>query len=188
MPSTYWLSSSTPSFGCRRRSSIAARTPSSRNVGGIRTSSTATSGAVCVDLGEQRVGVAVGADRLEPGLVEEPHEPLAQQHGVLGEHDAQGAASGIRHDLHPIGEHGDGPDAAGVGAVGRPMAQTTPGTGPACASGCRERHVRHVRADRGRAADRAVDHEHAAQAAHALVEPGESVPRRGEPLRRARCR
>ena len=50
-----------------------------------------------VERGEQRVGLAVGGDGLETGLVEEPYEPLAQQHRILGEHDAKRAARGVGH-------------------------------------------------------------------------------------------
>ena len=85
--------------GCSARTRIAARTPSSRNVGGIRTSSTATSGAQLADLGEQGFRVAVGADGLEAGLVEQPDETLAQQHGVVGDDDAE--AGGIARGTPP---------------------------------------------------------------------------------------
>ena len=48
------------------------------------------------DQREQRLGVAGAADDLVAGVLEQPGEPLAQQHGVLGDHDAHGSSTATR--------------------------------------------------------------------------------------------
>ena len=63
----------------------AARRPSSVWVGGMRTSTIATSGLCARDLAQQVVGVAGLADDLEAGVLEQADEPLPQQHGVVGD-------------------------------------------------------------------------------------------------------
>ena len=78
-----------PVRGTQGPQPIAARTPSSRKVGGIRTSSTARSGCEVFDLGEQRVGVAVGADDLVTGLDEHAHEAFAEQDRIVGDDHAE---------------------------------------------------------------------------------------------------
>ena len=45
---------------------------------------------------EQRVGVAGAPDDLVAGVLEQPGEALAQQHGVLGDHDPHGSSTAIR--------------------------------------------------------------------------------------------
>src|SRR6478735_1304101 len=45
---------------------------------------------------QQRVGVPRAADDLVPGVLEQAGEALAQQHGVLGDHDAHGSSTAIR--------------------------------------------------------------------------------------------
>ena len=85
----YWDSTSTPVPGWSRRSSIAARSPSSVCVGGIRMSATATSGSVPGHGGEQRVRVADGGDHLVAAVGQQPGQALAEQGGVLGDHHAQ---------------------------------------------------------------------------------------------------
>ena len=45
---------------------------------------------------QQRLGVADAADDLVAGVLEQPREPLAQQHRVLGDHDAHGSSTAIR--------------------------------------------------------------------------------------------
>ena len=52
-------------------------------------STIATSGRVGAHLQQQLVGVAGLADDLEAGVLEQPRDALAQQHRVVGEHDAQ---------------------------------------------------------------------------------------------------
>ncbi|GAB3606030.1 hypothetical protein GCM10027413_14390 [Conyzicola nivalis] len=46
-------------------------------------------------MGEQLVGVSVGPDDIDPGLAENPHEPLAQQHGIVGDDDSQGCGTRV---------------------------------------------------------------------------------------------
>ena len=53
-------------------------------------------GLVLADQREQRVGVARPADDLVAGVLEQPGEALAQEHGVLGDHDAHGSCTAIR--------------------------------------------------------------------------------------------
>ena len=79
--------------GCSARIRAAARSPSSVWVGGIRMSVTTRSGLVPRDEGEQRLGVVDRGDHLVPGPLEDPDQPLAQQRGVLGEHDPQAGHS-----------------------------------------------------------------------------------------------
>ena len=65
--------------------------PSSVCVGGIRMSTIATSGLCIADLRQQILGGARLADDLEARVLEQARDPLAQQHGVVGENDAQAA-------------------------------------------------------------------------------------------------
>ncbi len=62
-------------------------------VGGIRTSTIAMSGLCAATLRDEVVGVAGLADDLVTGVLEQPGDPLAQQHAVLGDHDAHGAVA-----------------------------------------------------------------------------------------------
>ena len=87
-----------PSAGSSARSGSAARMPSSRNVGGSRTSRIATSASRSRTRCDDVVGVAQRAGGDVAGLVEQAHEPLAQQHGVLDEHDAQRVAEHVPQD------------------------------------------------------------------------------------------
>ena len=66
----------------------AARSPSSVWFGGMRTSTTATSGLCAPTLRSRSSRVAGLSDDLEAGILEQPNDPLAQQHGVVGDHDA----------------------------------------------------------------------------------------------------
>ena len=75
--------------GCSARILRAARSPSSVWLGGIRTSITRDVGLVGADLAQQVLGVAGLAGDLEAGVLEQAHETLAQQHGVLGDDDFQ---------------------------------------------------------------------------------------------------
>ncbi len=59
--STYWENTSTPTFGCAARTSMAARSPSSVSVGGIRTSTTATSGWCAATAGSSPSAVPTSA-------------------------------------------------------------------------------------------------------------------------------
>ena len=45
-------------------------------------------GLVRADLAEQVLRVAGLPDDLEAGILQQPSDPLAQQHGVVGDHDA----------------------------------------------------------------------------------------------------
>ena len=85
-----------PTPGSAARSRSAARMPSSRKVGGSRTSRIATSAARLAHALDDVVRVAPRARGDVAGLVEEPHEPLAQQHRVLDEHDAQRRRAAVR--------------------------------------------------------------------------------------------
>ena len=51
---------------------------------------------VGADLAQQVLGVAGLARDLEPGLLEQARETLAQEHGVVGDHDAEGCG-GVGH-------------------------------------------------------------------------------------------
>ena len=53
-------------------------------------------GLVLGDDGEQRLGVADARDDLVAGVLEQPCEPLAQEHGVLGDHESHGIATSMR--------------------------------------------------------------------------------------------
>ena len=53
-------------------------------------------GLVRADLAEQVLGVAGLAGDLEAGVLQQARETLAQQHGVVGEHDADRVAHGAR--------------------------------------------------------------------------------------------
>ena len=77
----------------RRGSSRAARRPSSVWSGGMRMSTTATSGLCGAHLAQQVLGVAGLADDLDAGLLEQRAIALAQQHRVLGDHDAHGISA-----------------------------------------------------------------------------------------------
>ena len=81
--------------GTRSRASIAARTPSSVNDGGSRTSTSARSGrcsTIAVD--ERRAGVD-GGDDLPPAVAQQAGQALAQERQVLGDHDAHGSSARI---------------------------------------------------------------------------------------------
>ncbi len=61
------------------------------SVGGIRTSTTARSGR-CSSTASTRPGPSPDrGDRLDAAVGEQPDQPLAQQHGVFGDHDPHGA-------------------------------------------------------------------------------------------------
>ena len=76
------------------RISSAARSPSSVLVGGIRMSTTATSGRWRADLAQELLRVAGLGHHLEPVLlVEQAHDALAQQHRVVRHHHAQEAVA-----------------------------------------------------------------------------------------------
>ncbi len=72
---------------------MAARSPSSVCVGGIRMSTIATSGLRALDQLEQRVAVAGEPDDLEAGFLEQPGEAFAQDHRVVGQRYAHGISA-----------------------------------------------------------------------------------------------
>ncbi len=84
----------------------------------MRTSSTARSGRDLVEVGEQCVGVAVRADHLVARLVEHADEPLAQQHRVVGDDDAERRAGGALDRRSRLQTTGAGPPT--VGRRGQP--------------------------------------------------------------------
>ena len=45
---------------------------------------------------EQRLGVADARDDLVAGILEQPCEPFAEQHRVLGDHESHGIATSMR--------------------------------------------------------------------------------------------
>ena len=86
--STYWLSTTTPVSGVRLRSSLAARTPSSVPVGGIRMSVMTTSGFSDSTVASSSSRSPHVADQLETVLgPEQTCDALAHQVVVLGEDD-----------------------------------------------------------------------------------------------------
>ena len=91
-----WESTSTAVPGCARRISAAARVPSSSKSGGMRTSTTARSGA-CSPTSASSVAASPARPTTScPASSSNPREPLAQQHRVLGDHDAHGSSTAIR--------------------------------------------------------------------------------------------
>ena len=82
-----------PTPGQRSRIARAARRPSSVWVGGMRMSTIATSGRCSLHEREQLVAVGGAPDHVEAGLGEQPREPLAQEHRVVGEDHAHGISA-----------------------------------------------------------------------------------------------
>ena len=81
------------SSGSRRRSSFAARAPSSVPSGGIRTSMMARSGSSRSTASTSDGASASPGHDVVPGVLEQPGEPLAEEGGVLADHDAHGSAA-----------------------------------------------------------------------------------------------
>ena len=81
--------------GTRSRASIAARMPSSVNVGGSRTSTTRDVGPVLDDRVDERRAVVDGGHDLPAAVAEQARQPLAQQRQVFGDHDAHGSSARI---------------------------------------------------------------------------------------------
>ena len=50
-------------------------------------------GAARVDHAQERVGVAAAAGDLDPGVLEQPGESVAEQRFVVGDHDAHGSSA-----------------------------------------------------------------------------------------------
>ncbi len=82
-----------PSRGQAARSRVAVSAPSWVNVGGMRMSMIATSGCVRGDGRLQRRPVGDGTGDLDAGLDQQPDQPLAQQHRIVGDHDAHGSSA-----------------------------------------------------------------------------------------------
>lgn len=80
---------------CCPRISLAASRPSVVWVGGIRTSTTATSGP-CLDEAEEPSDIAGLADHLEAGCLKARGQRFAEKHGVIGEHDADRPGRALR--------------------------------------------------------------------------------------------
>ena len=72
---------------------FAARSPSSVCVGGIRMSTTATSGWCMATWRSRSSAFPDCATTSKPDVLEQPRDALAQQHRVLGEDDADGRAA-----------------------------------------------------------------------------------------------
>ena len=87
-------------------------------------------GLVLGDDGQQRLGVADARDDLVAGVLEQPREPLAQEHGVLRDHDVAWerdldarAAAGRAGDRERAAVRGDAVAEAGeAGAAARTRA------------------------------------------------------------------
>ena len=109
----------------------------------MRTSTTARSGACSPTSASSRLGVAGAPDHLVAGVLEQAGEALAQQHGVLGDHDAHGSSTAIRV-----------PAPGGLSSASVPPWAATRSASPAS-----------PRADRGRGAADAVVGDHEAQGA-----------------------
>ena len=79
--------------GCSARIRCAARSPSSVCVGRHADVDDGDVGLVRADLAQEVLRVAGLAGDLEAGLLQQARETLAQEHGVLGDHDARWARS-----------------------------------------------------------------------------------------------
>ena len=113
--------------GSSARICCAARSPSSVLVGGIRTSTIATSGLWARTLRSSSSASPAWPTTSMPGLLEQPHDALAQQHRVVGDDYAHGITARTTVprprglvDLEPAVERRD--------AVGEP-AQARAGVG-----------------------------------------------------------
>ena len=93
--STYAESTSTASPGWRRRASTAATIPSSVWVGGIRTSTIATSGRCSSTAARNVAGVAGGGHHVQRLGPQQQAQPFPQQRVVLGDHDPHGSSTSI---------------------------------------------------------------------------------------------
>ena len=82
-----------PSSGWYARSATAATAPSWVNVGGIRMSTMATSGACAATASASPAASASGRADLDAGLGEQPGQAFAQQRGVVGDHDTHGSSA-----------------------------------------------------------------------------------------------
>src|SRR5215469_14653096 len=71
-------------------------------------------GLVLADRPKELLGLPGGRDHVVPGLGEQPGQPLAQQHGVLGDHDPHGSSTSITV-----------PAPAGLSTVSRPSTPDT---------------------------------------------------------------
>ena len=91
--STCWESTSTPTPGWASRIHCAARVPSSVNVGGIRTSTTARSGSCPAIAASSRSASPTAAMTSWPASSNSRGEALAQQRLVLGDHDPHGSSA-----------------------------------------------------------------------------------------------
>ena len=69
------------------------RRPSSPRWGGMRMSTSATSGRRASTIRNSAVGVATAPRDLEAGVFEQASEALAQQHLVVGDHDSHGSSA-----------------------------------------------------------------------------------------------
>ena len=86
----YCESTSTPVPGISSRIARAARRPSSVWVGGMRMSMIATSGLCALALRSSSSPSPACPTTSKPGLLEQPHDAFAQQHGVIGDDHPHG--------------------------------------------------------------------------------------------------
>ena len=73
---------------------MAARSPSSVNVGGMRMSTTATSGGSAATACSKLAASLTASDHGEAPVREQLHQPVAQDCGVLGDHDSYRVGAG----------------------------------------------------------------------------------------------
>ena len=81
--------------GARSRSSSAARSPSSRNVGGMRMSTIAMSGRSRSTACTSASPSPTAATTSMPVVAQQPRQPVAQQREILGDHGAHGSTASI---------------------------------------------------------------------------------------------
>ena len=97
---------------------MAARSPSSVKVGGMRMSTTATSGRSPLDRSAQGLGIGHGAGDGEAPVGQQLDEPVAQDGRVLGDDDAQGTRSGSGHADLGVQREVDGDHRRATGRAG----------------------------------------------------------------------
>ncbi len=91
--STYCEITSTAVPGTRRRTSSAARRPSSRKSGRQADVDDGEVGLLRHDLADQRLAVGDGRHDLDPVVAQQTGEAVAQQREVLGDHYAHGSSA-----------------------------------------------------------------------------------------------
>ena len=103
--------------GCSARIRCAARRPSSVWVGGMRTSTTATSGWCAPTLRSSSSASPAWPTTSKPDVLQQPCDSLAQQHRVLGDHDTHAVVTSVPAMAARFrgGRHTDGPPESAPG-------------------------------------------------------------------------